>query len=90
VASNRTALEKYNVENFVKGFKVETKLFSEFQAFARTNGYSDPFSSNLEYNSGLKLLIKASLAKQLFQSEGFYRVINNDAPIIREALKQFE
>ena len=45
---------------------------------------------NAAYNEGLQLLIKANLAKQLFQNEGFYRVINSDAPIIKEALKQIK
>jgi carboxyl-terminal processing protease len=88
VDANRTRLEKYSVENFVKGFKIDPKLFGEFQSFARSNGYAEAFSENKEYNEGLKLLLKANMAKQLFQNEGFYRVINYEAPIIKEALKQ--
>jgi carboxyl-terminal processing protease len=90
VESNRTALEKYNVASFTNSFKVDAKLFGEFQNFARLEGYSESFSSNAAYNEGLQLLIKANLAKQLFQNEGFYRVINSDAPIIKEALKQIK
>lgn len=86
--TNRTTFEKYSVDTFVKGFRVDAKMYGEFQDFARADGYTEAFSENKDYNEGLKLLIKANLGKQLFQNEGFYKVITFDSPIINEALKQ--
>lgn len=87
VDKHKTSLEKYNVDNFVKGFKVEGAVFNDFIAYAKADGYTGEISTNSIYNDGMRLLIKANLAKQLFNNEGFYKAINNEAPIIKEALK---
>lgn len=83
-----SSLEKYDEGNFVEGFQVSESMLSAFKAYAKKEGYKGEFSMVLEYESGLRLLLKANLARQLFNKESFYKALNNESPIIKKALEE--
>ena len=58
-----------------------------FEAYASQEGFKGEFSEDQVYLSGLKLLIKANLARLLFDRESFYKVVNSESPIINKALE---
>lgn len=90
--SNHSAeFEQYNaVESFDANFKVSEALFQEFLVFAEDKGWEKDMAKMAENKTNLKFFIKAYLAKQLFQNDGFFRITNQIDPVIKEALRQIE
>lgn len=88
--NEKSKLDAYNEANFVKSFQVSASMLANFKEYAQKEGYKGEFSSVAEYEKGLKTLLKANLARQLFNRESFYKALNSESPIIEEALKQFE
>lgn len=87
---HRKDFAKYKTfEAFDKGFVVSEDMMANFTAYVK--------KENLEMNDALYKtcktdlaeLIKANLAKQFFELQGFYKVINKRDKMIEEALKTF-
>lgn len=87
VENNKDSFAKYNVDTFAKVYTIDENLLQAFYKYAKSEGYKDAISSNPIYISGLKLSLKSSLAKKLYDNEGFYKVVNANELIIKEALK---
>ena len=88
VNENKSSLDKFNVNNFASGFVVTDKIYDQFIAYAQQMGYDGEISSNPIYKDGIKLLLKANIAKKLYDNEGFYKAVNFKSHIIEESLKQ--
>lgn len=89
-AKNEAELARYNVDDFVKKFKVSDLMVSDFINFATKQGANPITALNANYVSGLKILLKANLAKQLFYNEGFFKAINSEDKVIQEALQNIK
>lgn len=85
----KASLEAYNEDNFIKGFKVSESMLTAFKVYSKKQGFRDEFQDVPAYDHGLRILLKANLARQLFSKESFYKALNNESPIIEEALNQF-
>jgi carboxyl-terminal processing protease len=59
-------------------------------AFARGRGAKLQARPSAEGRQAIKQLIKARMAKYLFDQEGFYTVLNQDDAMVIEALKALE
>jgi len=88
VNENEANLAKYNVNNFASAFVVTDAIYQEYIDYAIKMGYEGDVSQNPIYIKGIKLLLKANIAKKLFDNEGFYKAVNFKDPIIEESLKQ--
>lgn len=86
---NKAEFDKYNVDNFVGNFQVSNEMLLSFISYAQSNGFERKLSDNTNYKRGIKVLLKANLAKQLFKNEGFYRVVNSESEAIKKALEEF-
>lgn len=87
MANQKSVLADYSEDRFIQEFQVSEQFLEAFEAYAAQEGFKGEFSENPVYLSGLKLLIKANLARLLFDRESFYKVINSESPIIDKALE---
>lgn len=88
VNDNKTSLDKFNINNFASAFVVTDNIYNQYITYVQELGYDGEVSVNPIYIDGIKLLLKANIAKKLFDNEGFYKAVNFKSPIIEEALKQ--
>lgn len=82
--------KSYNsVESFNANFEISETLFNNFLAYSESKGWKKDFSKMDENKQNIKDFLKAYFSKQLFQNEGFYRLINKNDPVISKALIEF-
>lgn len=74
-------------EVFVKNFQLPDSALSDFVAFAETQGVPANSEQFARCRTELRRLLKARIAKLLFQEEGQYRVLNDDDPAVEKALQ---
>ena len=87
--NHTAAFQKFNsVESFDANFNVDEKLFTEFLAYAEAKGWEKDMSKMAANKANIKHYLKAYFAKQLFQNDGFFRIINQTDPLVQDALKQ--
>ncbi|MCB0552765.1 MAG: S41 family peptidase [Phaeodactylibacter sp.] len=82
--------QDYKLENFNRQFQVSDALYNEFLEYARSRGVKPGFQQPPTTRKELKRFIKARIAKQLFEDDGFYTVWNQEDPMIREALRALQ
>lgn len=73
-------------EAFAQQFNVTDSMFSELVAFVESEGFTTDAGQVSKCKSELNRLLKARIAKLLFQEEGQYRVLNDDDPAVEKAL----
>ena len=85
---NSSKLAQYNESKFIDEFVITNQIIDSFKAYAVDEGFKAQFMEKEAYDQGVKLLLKANLARQLYDKESFYKVLNTESKIIEEALKQ--
>jgi carboxyl-terminal processing protease len=83
----KSSFANYTEDRFIKQYQISDELLVAFEAYASQEGFKGEFSEDQVYLSGLKHLIKANLARLLFDRESFYKVVNSESPIIDKALE---
>lgn len=88
---NRTALNKYNgFDDFNKRFKVDQPMMNKFVAYAAKEGVA-PDQKGLAFATPeLRNLIKALIARNIYDDKGFYPVYLNTDNTFKKALKSFK
>ncbi|MEZ5038203.1 MAG: hypothetical protein R2760_12050, partial [Chitinophagales bacterium] len=77
--------------DFEKNFNISNELYQLFLQYAFKNGVNSKNSIYSEKSKAyLELRLKAFLAKQQFQNDGFYYVMSKDDKMIEKALKTVE
>jgi len=72
---------------FAQTFKVSDSQLNEFLAFTQSKGVEAiPIAEWQKIREDIRLSIKARLARQIFQNEGFYQVWNRKDPAVQKAL----
>lgn len=88
-SNHQEEFKQYNsVENFISNFNISEKMFNNFLINAEKNGWKKDFSKMNENKQNVKEFMKAYFAKQLFQDDGYFRIVYKKDPVIIEALKQ--
>lgn len=85
---NLAKLAQYNESKFIDEFEITSQIIDSFKAYAIKEGFKAQFMEKEAYDQGIKLLLKANLARQLYVKESFYKVLNTESKIIEEALQQ--
>jgi carboxyl-terminal processing protease len=80
----------YTLERFAKQYQVNEALYDGLLAFARGRGAKLQTRPTSAGRQAIKQLIKARMAKYLFDQTGFYTVLNQEDAMVREALKALE
>ncbi len=88
--NNRNELSGLSIEEFVGNYQISSNTYESFIQYAleqapklapeKVNNLNPKLQQQLKEN------IKARIGKQLFDDEGFYRVINSTDPMITSAL----
>ncbi len=79
---NRTKFSDISVEGFVENYEVDESLLNEFIEYSRIDQESS-FISHLDH---IKVILKASLAQQLYGSNAFELILNKDDNMIEKVL----
>lgn len=77
-----------DANDFNKRFVVSDDMFNDFLDFATKKDWKGDKSKLPKYSVTLKTIIKAFLAKQVFQNEGYFTVMNDIDPMVQEAIIQ--
>lgn len=84
-----TELKSYpTIESFISNYQVSNAMLNEFYQYSRNKEAKWNEKNNVRFESKLKNNLKAFIAKQLYNNEGFQKVVNETDPMILKA-KQF-
>ncbi len=83
--------DKYNSkEEFKSSFTVNEDLLNEFYKYAQAAGMKRNAEKEKHIAAKLSTLLKAFLAKQIWRTDGFYYVLNDDDKMLKVALEKLK
>ena len=89
VDENRSELDFEELESFNEKFYVSNTLFRSFVSFANGQGV-EPVEKDIRISGdAMRIRLKAYIARQLFKSDGFYRVLIDSDPAFKKAISLF-
>lgn len=80
---NRNVFSETKEQDFIQNYIVDDALVEEFSKYARLNDSDSNFDS---YKDQLKKIIKASLAQQLYGSNAFESILNQDDAMLKKIM----
>lgn len=83
---HKGSFNRYNLSGFKRQFDVSDAMYHDFLKYAAIQGVKEQPKQSILCKSLIKRFIKARIAKQLFDDEGFYAVWNDSDEMIKEAL----
>jgi len=87
---HRKELNKYSsAAEFDDKFKINERIFNNFIEITKEKGINGSASEIKISKDWIKMRMKALIARQIWNDEGFYRAINNDDRMIVKALELF-
>ncbi len=90
VAENKNRLDNMDYEDFYDKFRVTQDMLARLVKTGEANGIKADYA-DMEKNKGLfQLHIKAQIARQIWNNEGFYPIFNKTNEILEQAVKLFD
>jgi len=88
--NNRNSLNKKyaDIDFYIKNFEIDSSLENAFLNYVQTQGIDFNATEYEQSKNVFKTQIKASIARNLWDSTAFYKIINNLNEIYAEAVKQ--
>ena len=80
---NRTQFSDITLKDFVANYDVDEDLLNQFIDYSRIDKDHSEFRNHLEH---IKTIIKASIAQQIFDTNTFELILNNDDKMIQKVL----
>ncbi len=82
---NREKLKQYSdVEEYLRNFHITSEIFNEFVLYADQNGVSKNTPGLQEERSKIIMLLKAFIARNLLNDQGFYQIyLQSDGAFLR-------
>lgn len=85
-----TDISQYRtLDEFIKKYNVTDKVLGDFYLYAENNGVKWNKNNKSNFEAKLKNNLKAFIAKQSYQNEGFQKVVNSSDPMISKSLQYF-
>ena len=81
---NRVDFNEVTAEDFIADFQINDSLFNEFLSFSGIINEPVEFK---QYQAHIKIILKASIAQQLYGTNAFELILNNDDEMIQKVLK---
>jgi len=81
---NRVDFNELTAEDFIADFQINDSLFNEFLSFSGI--INEPLEFK-QYQDHIKIILKASIAQQLYGTNTFELILNNDDEMIQKVLK---
>jgi carboxyl-terminal processing protease len=82
VDANRNQLERTNINEFIKNFDADEKVFIQY-----LSDIKERISPTLKDKENLKRYLKASIASVLYGDLGFYRIIHKEDNMLQKVLE---
>ncbi|UII33529.1 S41 family peptidase [Fulvivirga ulvae] len=90
VAKNKVRLNAMDYKEFYNNFNVTGQMLNDLVEAGKANGVK-PNYKDLEKSKDLfKLHVKAQIARQIWNNEGFYPIYNHTNEILEHAVKLFD
>ncbi|MEQ8907905.1 MAG: S41 family peptidase [Vicingaceae bacterium] len=87
VDKNREALsQEYNESNFLEEFQLDEKLMKRFYNFAEEKGIDYDEEGAEVASSIIKNRLKATIGRNLFGSDVFYQIVNQEDKVVDKAI----
>lgn len=80
---DRTQYNQYTPKQFFNGVEIDEALVREFIAYSAEEKIKLDYS---KYQNQIKKYIKATIAYQLYNSNAYEKIVNNDDPMIQKAI----
>jgi len=80
---NRNDFAEITAEDFITHFQINNSLFNEFLSFS---GIINELLEFKQYQDHIKMILKASIAQQLYGTNTFELILNNDDEMIQKVL----
>lgn len=87
---NRAQLSKMDLKNFQTSFSIDEQLFNDLISYAEKLGVKTNLREQEISKALIKNLLKASIARQIWNNDGFYPILNEDDKVITKSLKLFD
>lgn len=84
---NSNKLREMSLEKFRDEFVIDDKMFNDFLKFGEENGVKVDSQDFIKIKENVKVLLKARLARNLFQEDGFYTIWNDSDEVVKAALR---
>ncbi|MEQ8702438.1 MAG: S41 family peptidase [Phaeodactylibacter sp.] len=82
------ALSEQGLDQFIADFEIKDSLLDGLMAYAQERGVTLPDEGLSEpVKNAVRHMLKARIAKQLFEDEGYYKVWNMQDDMVKEAVK---
>ena len=86
--AHREELSRFeDVKTFDAGFSITDELFDDFLAFSENQGIRTDEESLAEMKGDLRVLLKALIARNILDDDGFYPIYHRIDETFREAVK---
>lgn len=86
VQANRESLDKMGFDTFRKSFEVNDEMLKELISVAETNKLKFNEKEFKKSNKIIRLLVKAYIARGVWDNEGFYPIFNEQDEIYQKAI----
>ncbi len=84
---HKDPFKNYDLDRFVRTYTISNNLYQSYLDYAREQGLEEDFPQNPETIRELKRFLKARLARQYFNDEGFFKVWNQKDAMVLKALE---
>ena len=84
--SHQSDFNEITLEGFRREFVVDDQLLEEFYNYAAERGVNRDFEEEENAKKITKSLLKARIARSLFQEEGFFTIWNDEDEVVKAAL----
>lgn len=90
VTERKEALEEMGYDRFFTNFTVTDEMLEELMQVGESNGVKPQPKKLEEEKSSFRLHVKAQIARQVWDNDGFYPIYNQDNDILQQAIRLFD
>jgi len=90
VADNKTLLEAMDYQEYYNTFSVSQSMLNELMEVGEQNGVTKKPEELRENRDLFALHLRAQIARQIWNNEGFYPIFNQTNEILQQAVKLFD
>lgn len=90
VSKNKKTLENMEYEEYKNTFQVTDQMLKDLMEVGKTNGIKKDPAALDESKGMFQLHVKAQIARQVWNNDGFYPIYNETNEILQQAVKLFD
>ncbi len=87
VSDNKDKLENMGYDQFFNDFTVTDNMLSRLMEVGESNGVKKKPEEVRNYKKQFQIHVKAQIARQIWDNNGFYPIYNQDNDILQQAIK---